>query len=108
MEQAAIIQVTSREDVERMIRSHAEKIRSFGIEGISLFGSFNRNTEITNKSDVDFLIEFAPGCETYNNFADLNFYLEDLLGREVDLLSRSSLRSDAGRQIAESSARIQI
>ncbi len=108
MRQVATIQVASREDVERLIRSHAEKIRSFGIEGISLFGSFNRNTEITNESDVDFLIEFAPGCETYNNFADLNFYLEDLLGRKVDLLSRSSLRSDAGKQIGKSSARIHI
>lgn len=108
MEQMVQNKVHSREDVEHLISSHAEKIRSFGIEGISLFGSFRRNTEIRVDSDVDFVIEFAAGRKNYNNFGRLGIYLEDLLGREVDLLTRESLKSEAGKRIAESSVRLSI
>lgn len=108
MEQMAQTKVHSREDVEQIIRSHSQELRSFGIEGISLFGSFRQNTEIRIDSDVDFVIEFATGYKSYNNFSDLADYLETLLGREVDLLTRESLRSDVGRRISDSAVRISI
>lgn len=108
MTQMAQTKVHSREDVERLIRSHSQEIRSFGIEGISLFGSFRQNTQIRVDSDVDFVVEFASGYKSYNNFSDLADYLEKLLGREVDLLTRESLRSEAGRRISDSAIRISI
>lgn len=108
IDQMASHKVNSREEVERLISSNAEKIRSFGIEGISLFGSFQRNTEIRGESDIDLVVEFSPGRKNYNNFADLAFYLETLLGREVDLLTRESLRSATGKIISDSAVRIAI
>lgn len=108
MEQMVQNKVHSREDVEQLIRSHSQELRSFGIEGISLFGSFRQNAQIRVDSDVDFVVEFIPGYKSYNNFADLADYLETLLGREVDLLTRESLRSEAGRHISESAVRISI
>ncbi|MES2332635.1 MAG: nucleotidyltransferase domain-containing protein [Bacteroidota bacterium] len=108
MEQAVHTKVQTRADVEQLIRSHTEEIRSFGIEGISLFGSFSRDTEITDVSDVDFVVDFEPGRTTYDNFAGLADYLEDLLGRDVDLLTRNSLKSESGKRIAERAVRISI
>lgn len=57
---------------------------------LSLFGSF-----ITGKlhadSDVDLLVEFDPKQKSYDNFMDLSFFLEDLLGRKVEVVTKQSL-----------------
>jgi predicted nucleotidyltransferase len=58
----------------------------FGVERIGIFGSFARG-EQKRTSDVDVLVEFAPGKATFDNFMKLAFYLEDLFSRKVDLLT---------------------
>ncbi|WP_211321579.1 nucleotidyltransferase family protein [Pedobacter cryoconitis] len=42
-------------------------------------------------SDVDLLFEFAPEQKTYDNFMNLSFFLEDLLGRKVEVVTPQSL-----------------
>jgi predicted nucleotidyltransferase len=64
--------------------------RKFGVTKIGLFGSFARG-EQTKKSDVDVLVDFAPGCATLHNFIGLSDYLEALFKRNVDLLTEPSL-----------------
>ena len=49
----------------------------------SLFGSYARGDQKAS-SDIDILVEFDK--PTFRNFMDLSFYLEDLFGREVDLV----------------------
>ncbi len=58
----------------------------FGVAKIGIFGSAARGEERPD-SDVDVLVEFAPGQTTFRNFMGLAFYLEDLFGRKVDLLT---------------------
>ncbi len=54
------------------------------------FGSFVRN-QATEKSDVDFIVEFKEGQKNYDNFINLVFFLEDLLRRKVELLKQQSI-----------------
>lgn len=63
------------------------------VERLYLFGS--ANTEDFNEhSDIDFLISFQNtiSLEEYaDNFFDLLFALEDLLGRQIDLVNEKTL-----------------
>jgi predicted nucleotidyltransferase len=43
---------------------------------------------------VDVLVDFGPEV-TFERFMDLRFFLEDLLGRKVDLVMRDGLRRRA-------------
>jgi predicted nucleotidyltransferase len=58
----------------------------FGVKRIGIFGSFARG-EQKRTSDVDVLVEFGEGQATFDNFMQLVYYLEDLFGRNVDLLT---------------------
>ena len=46
-------------------------------------------------SDVDFLVNFDKAAITdyFTNFFDLKYALEELLGREVDLLEEQAIRN---------------
>ena len=50
----------------------------------------------TSKSDIDILVEFEPGQKTFDNFMRLAFFLEELLGRRVDLVTMESLSPHIG------------
>ncbi|MFO8072579.1 MAG: nucleotidyltransferase family protein [Polyangia bacterium] len=57
---------------------------------LAVFGSVARGSD-REGSDIDILVEFdrAPG---FDAFMDLKYYLEDLLGVPVDLVTRKALR----------------
>jgi len=38
------------------------------------------------------LVVFEEGQKTFDNYMDLKFYLEDLFGREVDLVTEKALK----------------
>lgn len=68
-----------------VLRSHEREIKErFVVRCIGLFGSFVRGEE-QETSDVDILVEFEE--PTFRNFMNLAFFLEDLFGRRVDLLT---------------------
>lgn len=48
--------------------------------------------EDTPASDIDVLVEFREGEETFDHFMDLKFYLEDLLGRKTDLVIADTVK----------------
>ncbi|MET7001284.1 nucleotidyltransferase family protein [Chitinophaga defluvii] len=78
---------------------HRDKIKSFGVKELGLFGSFKKDTNIHINSDIDFLIEFEKGKKNYDNFIGLSFYLEELLGRKVELVTSKSLSKYIGPHI---------
>jgi predicted nucleotidyltransferase len=82
-------------DVLRIINEHQETLRSFGVRRCGLFGSFLRD-EISPTSDVDLLVEFEPDQKTFLNFFNLNFFLEKVLGRKVELVTPESLSPYVG------------
>ena len=53
-----------------------------------MFGSTARG-EARPDSDLDLLVEFAVG-PTFDSFMGLKFFLEDNLGRKVDLVTPDS------------------
>ena len=62
----------------------------FGVTSLRLFGSFARDTA-RDDSDVDVLVSF-DGPATPEVYFGVQFYLEDLLGLAVDLVTERALR----------------
>lgn len=83
--------------IERLMKNK-ETILSFGVERIGIFGSFVRN-EMHKDSDVDFFVEFKEGCKNYDNFMELGFFLKEITGREIELLTPDSLSPFIGPEI---------
>ncbi len=84
-----------------MNKEHAIKLLShskaylqdrFGVTGLALFGSTARGTA-TNKSDIDVLVAF-DGPATSKRYFGVQFYLEDLFGCPVDLVTEKALRTE--------------
>ena len=76
-----------------VLAARREEIASrFGVKRLGLFGSAARD-ELSPSSDIDVLVEFA-GPATFAAYMDLKFYLEDLLGRPVDLVTDKGLRRE--------------
>ena len=59
---------------------------------LSLFGSTARDNA-TSISDVDILVAF-DGPATSRRYFGVQFYLEDLLGCPVDLVTEKALRTE--------------
>jgi hypothetical protein len=62
----------------------------YGVRNLSVFGSVARGDERPG-SDVDVLVEFEQ-TPTFDQFMDLKLYLEELLRRKVDLVTRHALK----------------
>ncbi|QDX82638.1 DNA polymerase subunit beta [Denitratisoma sp. DHT3] len=62
----------------------------FGVVGLALFGSTARDSA-KEQSDVDILVTF-DGPATSERYFGVQFYLEDLLGKPVDLVTDKALR----------------
>ncbi|KWT85574.1 nucleotidyltransferase family protein [Candidatus Magnetominusculus xianensis] len=78
--------------VIEILKTHDKVIKSqFHLKTIGVFGSFARG-EAKAESDVDVLVEFEDGYVTFDNYAELKFYLEDLFNREVDLVTMNAIR----------------
>jgi len=76
-----------REEVIVALNTRFPAMRKlFGIRKIGIFGSFARGDEHPG-SDIDIQVEFDQGSETYKNYIGLALYLEELLGRRVDLVT---------------------
>ena len=82
--------VQSKEDIISAIDENKDKIRSFGIKSLGIFGSFVRE-EQRPESDIDLLAEFERESKTFDNFIHACFFFEDLLGRSVELVTVESL-----------------
>lgn len=95
-------QVHTKAEVLALVHQYGDRIRSYGVNQLGLFGSFVRDTAITPESDVDFLLDFTQGQKTYRNLMDLGYFLEDLLGRKVELVTRESLSPYIGPHILQS------
>ena len=64
----------------------------FGVTDLALFGSTAHGTAAAG-SDVDILVAL-DGAATSKRFFGVQFYLEDLLGCAVDLVTDKALRPE--------------
>ncbi|HKI03194.1 MAG TPA: nucleotidyltransferase family protein [Thermoanaerobaculia bacterium] len=62
------------------------------VQELALFGSAVRG-ELGEESDVDFLVTFEPGARVgFLTLARMQRELEELLGRQVDLVPKGGLK----------------
>lgn len=80
-------------------------LRRLGVRRLALFGSVLRD-EARADSDVDLLVEFAPGEKSFDRFLMLAELLERLLGRPVDLVTTEGLSPYLGPRILAEAANV--
>lgn len=88
----------TKEQLLALLRDHQPQLDGFGVNRCGLFGSYLR-AEQDSDSDIDILVEFKPGEKSFDNFMGLAFFLEDVLGRPVDLVTPESLSPYIGPHI---------
>lgn len=82
-----------RNDALNQLKLHMPEMKQrFGVRDLALFGSASRDTA-GSESDIDILVAF-DGPATSSRYFGLQFYLEDLLGRPVDLVTDKALRPE--------------
>lgn len=83
----------NRDEILTLLRAHKAILsQRFGVTELALFGSVVRN-QITKDSDIDILVRF-DGPATSKAYFGTQFYLEDLLGHPVDLVTNKALRTE--------------
>jgi len=92
--------VQTKERVLSLIVQHQDRIKALGVKRLGLFGSFVRGEQDV-ASDIDLLVEFEQGRKTFDSFIQLSFFLEDLLGRQVELITAESLSPHIGPRILD-------
>ena len=88
-----------RNEILQILHDHKVELERFGVGSLALFGSIARD-EAHAGSDVDILVEF-DGTPSFGRFMDLKFYLEDLLGCPVDLVTRRALKPRLRTRVIE-------
>ena len=82
-----------RSNVLKLLPQHKSVlVRRFGVTDLALFGSTVRDAA-GQGSDVDILVAF-DGPATSERYFGVQFYLEDLLGCPVDLVTDKALRPE--------------
>ena len=77
----------------QILTQHKAKLsQQFGVSRLALFGSTARDTA-SNNSDIDILVSF-DGVATSQRYFGVQFYLEDLFGCPVDLVTEKALRAE--------------
>ncbi|MHB1330033.1 MAG: nucleotidyltransferase family protein [Gemmatimonadales bacterium] len=77
-------------DVLARISGAQAEILSLGVQRLALFGSVRRDVARFD-SDVDLLVEFAPGQKSFDHLIELGDLLERVLGHRVELVTPESL-----------------
>lgn len=72
----------------------ARACRAHGVSRLTIFGSATSAQFDSERSDIDFLVEFGPGSEdAFDTYFGFKEDLEALLGRPVDLVMANAVRN---------------
>ena len=83
----------TRDEVLILLRAHKTTLsQRFGVTQLALYGSFARD-QAASDSDVDILVRFNSP-PNWRQYFDAHAYLEDLLGRSVDMTTYNALRPE--------------
>lgn len=96
--------IIKRDEIEKCLKEQQVKLANFNVKTLSLFGSVARD-EAGPESDVDLLVEFN-GITTFDRYMKLKMFLEDLLGRRVDLVTRKGIRPQIAPSIEREARRV--
>lgn len=90
--------VNNKEELFSALRRHQSRLKQFGVKRCGVFGSFARGMQ-SEQSDVDILVEFETGKKSFDNFMGLAFFLEETIGRRVELVTPEALSPYIGPHI---------
>jgi len=76
-------------DIERIKSASVPILKKAGVKKSAVFGSTVRG-DATDGSDIDILVDLPRG-KTLLDLAELQYSLEDALGRDVDVLTYRSV-----------------
>ncbi len=91
-------------DVLAKVKAHQTTLKTMGVKSLDLFGSVARN-QATPTSDIDFLIEFSQPVGLFQ-LLDVQYFLEDLLERSIDLGTADSLKEHLREPVLEDAIRV--
>ena len=98
-------QAMRKSDVLALLREHKPVMAErFGVLELALFGSTIRD-EARPDSDVDILVSFDRPTDPECYFG-VQFYIEDLLGRPVDLVTDKALRAELRPYVEAEAVRV--
>jgi predicted nucleotidyltransferase len=84
----------SIEHIKRILEDNKDILKDkFKVIEIGIFGSYVRGEE-TITSDIDILVEFEKEGKTFDNYIELKYFLEELLGIKVDLVMKGALKQE--------------
>ncbi len=86
------------ETIKETIEKHKKEIsEKYHISEIGIFGSYTRGEQEAD-SDIDILVSFDKPIG-FIKFMRSEFYLSELLGKKVDLVTKDSLKPHIGSVI---------
>jgi predicted nucleotidyltransferase len=95
----------TRDQALKLLQAHKAALTTkFGVTRLALFGSTVRDTAGSD-SDIDILVAF-DGPATSQRYFGVQFYLEDLFGRPVDLVTEKALRPELRPFIEQEAVRV--
>ena len=95
---------TRRRSVIQALANRHDELEEMGVRYLAVFGSVARDEAGTN-SDIDILIDLERPAGLLR-YAHLENYLENLLGRAVDLVPYDSVRSEMKDRIFREAVRV--
>ena len=99
-------EATELENVIRLLRDHESEFRARGVARLAVFGSVARG-EAGNRSDLDVVIEIEPGRKfSLIDQGSLRVRLCEIVGRQVDVVVRKSLRPRFAQAVAKESVAV--
>ncbi len=80
----------TKKEIISFLKDNKEKLQnSFNVKKIGLFGSYAKDNA-TQNSDIDIIVDMPPSFDAYY---DLKEYLENALGKKVDLGLEKNIRA---------------
>lgn len=98
----------TKSNIQEQIKRNATRFTEYGINKIGLFGSYARQ-EQSEGSDIDILIDFEEGKETFDNFMAVCLLLDALFKEQkVEVVTAKGLSPYIGPHILNSVEYVQI
>jgi len=92
----------TRDEILRLVEVNRARLSGFGVVELALFGSYARG-DAGPQSDVDFLVVFSE--KSFDRYMDLKDFLQELLGRKVDLVLKSAIKTRLRERILSEAVR---